>query len=84
MGGRNGDAPLERRSSVEAKVSVRELDVVIPIGPGVTVEGQAAVPAGARGRVLFVHGSGCSRLFEEPGALEEVARHAAGWFARHL
>ena len=25
-----------------------------------------------------------SHLFEEPGALEEVARLAAGWFARHL
>jgi pimeloyl-ACP methyl ester carboxylesterase len=27
---------------------------------------------------------GASHLFEEPGALEEVARLAAGWFARHL
>lgn len=25
-----------------------------------------------------------SHLFEEPGALEEVARLASGWFARHL
>ena len=28
--------------------------------------------------------AGAMHLFEEPGALEEVARLAAGWFARHL
>jgi putative phosphoribosyl transferase len=28
--------------------------------------------------------SGASHLFEEPGALEEVARLATGWFTRHL
>ena len=27
---------------------------------------------------------GATHLFEEPGALEEVARQAAGWFVRHL
>ncbi|MFC7545211.1 dienelactone hydrolase family protein [Plantactinospora sp. GCM10030261] len=27
---------------------------------------------------------GASHLFEEPGTLEEVARHAAGWFGGHL
>ncbi|HVY60380.1 MAG TPA: phosphoribosyltransferase, partial [Planctomycetota bacterium] len=27
---------------------------------------------------------GATHLFEEPGALEAVARLAAGWFARHL
>ncbi len=27
---------------------------------------------------------GATHLFEEPGALEEVARLAAGWFAHHL
>lgn len=27
---------------------------------------------------------GATHLFEEPGALEEVARLAAGWFAEHL
>jgi putative phosphoribosyl transferase len=27
---------------------------------------------------------GATHLFEEPGALDEVARHAAGWFARYL
>jgi len=27
---------------------------------------------------------GATHLFEEPGALEEVARLAAEWFERHL
>jgi putative phosphoribosyl transferase len=27
---------------------------------------------------------GATHLFEEPGALDEVARFAAGWFVRHL
>jgi putative phosphoribosyl transferase len=27
---------------------------------------------------------GATHLFEEPGALDEVARHAAAWFARYL
>jgi len=27
---------------------------------------------------------GAGHLFEEPGALEEVARLAVDWFARHL
>jgi len=27
---------------------------------------------------------GATHLFEEPGTLEETARHAAGWFSRHL
>ncbi|HEY7511142.1 MAG TPA: alpha/beta hydrolase, partial [Vicinamibacteria bacterium] len=27
---------------------------------------------------------GATHLFEEPGALEEVADLAAGWFTRHL
>jgi dienelactone hydrolase len=33
-------------------------------------------------RLLLV--SGATHLFEEPGALEEVARQAASWFSRHL
>ena len=32
----------------------------------------------------FVIIPGATHLFEEPGALEEVARLAAEWFARHL
>jgi putative phosphoribosyl transferase len=36
----------------------------------------------AEKRLEIVPGAG--HLFEEPGALDEVARLAAGWFARHL
>jgi putative phosphoribosyl transferase len=28
--------------------------------------------------------AGAGHLFEEPGALEEVARQAAAWFVTHL
>jgi hypothetical protein len=28
--------------------------------------------------------AGATHLFEEPGALDEVARLAAGWFLEHL
>ena len=36
----------------------------------------------AQKRLEIVPGAG--HLFEEPGALEEVARLAAGWFTRYL
>ena len=32
----------------------------------------------------LVIGPGATHLFEEPGTLEEVARQAAAWFAKHL
>ena len=38
--------------------------------------------AAAEKKLVVVPGAG--HLFEEPGALEEVARLAAGWFLRHL
>ena len=37
-----------------------------------------------RGESDLVVIPGASHLFEEPGALEQVADHAARWFARHL
>ena len=39
-----------------------------------------------RGWELYLagHVPGASHLFEEPGTLEEVARLAADWFARHV
>jgi len=33
---------------------------------------------------LIVIVPGAGHLFEEPGALDEVAAHAAEWFRRHL
>jgi putative phosphoribosyl transferase len=43
---------------------------------------QAAARLAARHRLEVVAGAG--HLFEEPGALEEVARLAAAWFSDHL
>ena len=45
--------------------------------------GSTAVPGLAAPWRLEVV-AGASHLFEEPGALDEVARLAAGWFAAHL
>jgi len=39
----------------------REVEVAIPAGPGVMLEGTLRVPAGAAGLVIFAHGSGSSR-----------------------
>jgi putative phosphoribosyl transferase len=40
--------------------------------------------AALRGPAEVVVIPGATHLFEEPGALEAVADHAAGWFGRHL
>jgi putative phosphoribosyl transferase len=107
-------------SKEEAKGGLIEI-VQIPVGKAY-LEGELGIPPGARGVVLFAHGSGSTRhsprnqfvartireadtgtllfdlltreelkivprathLFEEPGALQEVARLAADWFRRHL
>ena len=37
-----------------------------------------------RGEVELEVVEGATHLFEEPGALEEVARRAGGWFRRHM
>lgn len=36
------------------------------------------------GQVQLTVVPGATHLFEEPGTLEAVARHANGWFGRHL
>jgi dienelactone hydrolase len=43
-----------------SEASLQEQQVWVPAGP-VTVEGNLSIPAGARGIVLFAHGSGSSR-----------------------
>jgi pimeloyl-ACP methyl ester carboxylesterase len=43
---------------------------------------QAMVQLHTRKKIEIIPGA--SHLFEEPGALEEVARLANGWFRRHL
>lgn len=40
------------------------------------------VPSGGDHELRLVDGA--THLFEEPGALEQVAEHAARWFGRHL
>lgn len=42
----------------------------------------AATQMTAPHRIAIVPGA--SHLFEEPGALDQVARHAAGWFVEHF
>ena len=36
------------------------------------------------GKVQLLTVEGATHLFEEPGALDQVARHAVGWFGLHL
>ena len=66
-----------------------EWEAVIPAG-GVSLHGNLSLPSEPRGVVLFAHEKqpqivpGATRLFQEPGALEEVARSAREWFVRYL
>ncbi len=51
-------------------------------GTVVGMNGEALARLGCEKRLEIIAGAG--HLFEEAGALEEVARLASGWFARHL
>src|SRR5437588_452776 len=51
--------------------------------PVIQLNRQALDRLGSREKHLHIV-PGATHLFEEPGTLEEVARLAAGWFARHL
>jgi dienelactone hydrolase len=51
--------------------------------PVIGLNRQALGRLGAAEKKLVIV-SGATHLFEEPGALEEVARLASGWFTRHL
>lgn len=50
--------------------------------PVITLNRQAAQRLQCPHELVIVPGA--THLFEEPGALEQVARLAAGWFARHF
>ncbi len=50
--------------------------------PVIALNRQAMAQLRAETELAIVPGA--AHLFEEPGALEEVARLAAGWFTRHL
>lgn len=69
----------------EALSRVRAPTLLIVGGDDVPVIGmneEAMARMSAEKRLEIVPGA--THLFEEPGALEEVARLAAGWFVRHL
>ena len=50
--------------------------VQIPVGPGVTLEGELDLPPGARGVVLFAHGSGSGRHSPRNQAVAAELRRA--------
>ena len=50
--------------------------------PVITMNEQALAQLQAEKQLVIIPGA--THLFEEPGALEEVARLACGWFERHL
>jgi dienelactone hydrolase len=52
-------------------------------GPVIDLNEQALAQLGCSEKKLFVI-PGATHLFEEPGALEEVARVAADWFSRYF
>ncbi len=73
------DLAAERLAEVSAPVLlvVGERDE-----PVLELNRRAHALLGAPAEMAVVHGA--THLFEEPGALEEVAQLAAGWFGRHL
>jgi len=52
-------------------------------GPVIDLNEQALAALGCSQKKLIVI-PGATHLFEEPGALEEVAKVAAEWFSRHF
>lgn len=66
---------------------VQESEIKVQAGE-VELEGNLLIPKGARGIVVFAHGSGSSRfssrMFEEPGKLSEVARLTRDWVQTYL
>lgn len=61
--------------------------------PTLLIVGERDIPVIALNRTAMAHLtaekdlviiSGAHHLFEEPGALEQVAHHATGWFLRHM
>ena len=51
-------------------------------GPVIGMNERAYAALRAEKRLIIVEGAG--HLFEEPGTLDEVVRHATGWFLEHL
>jgi putative phosphoribosyl transferase len=70
-----GDAPVAVRAPTLLIVGSLDQQVL-------ELNKQAAQRMTAPTRIDVVQGA--SHLFEEPGALREVARRAVGWFDEHL
>jgi putative phosphoribosyl transferase len=51
-------------------------------GPVIGMNEQALAALKAEKQLIIIEGAG--HLFEEPGTLDEVVRHATGWFLAHL
>ena len=51
----------------------------VQVGNNITLDGNLNLPENPRGVVLCA-----THLFEEPGALEQVAQLASQWFTRYL
>jgi putative phosphoribosyl transferase len=79
---RGGRPDLASREAL-AKVSAPTLLLVGGFDGGVIELNQQAYDQ-LRCKKEMVIVPGATHLFEEPGTLEEVARQAANWFARHL
>ena len=78
-GGRPDLAGLEALSAVRAPTLLIVGGNDVPV-IGMNEEALALLRVEKRMEIV----PGATHLFEEPGGLEEVARLAAGWFARHL
>lgn len=70
-------APRLREVQAPTLLIVGELDDVV-----LELNRQAARQLACEHELVVVPGA--THLFEEPGTLERVAAHAAGWFERHL
>jgi putative phosphoribosyl transferase len=51
-------------------------------GPVIGMNERALAALGGEKRLIVIEGAG--HLFEEPGTMEQVVRHAADWFLNHI
>ena len=79
---RGGRPDLAGRGPLEKVTSPTVLIVGGNDGVAVDLNRQAAAHLSCTHEIVIVPGA--SHLFEEPGALEQVAHHTASWFERHF
>ena len=87
-----GRSGVDRAWRLHSSTPLGEVQLAEPYADGVVVVVRSytddrseftVARLGSREKELVVV-PGAGHLFEEPGALDAVARHAANWFARHL